>query len=267
MSHRRIPSYRLHKPSGQAVVTLNGKDYYLGPWMSKASRFEYDRLISEWIANGRQMPSATSIGEMTVSEFLVAYWNFAKGYYTNNGQPTKELSCLREALRPLKRLYGHSLVHDFGPLALKSIQRALIDSDLCRTHINHQVNRIRRVFKWGVENELVPSDVLHGLRAVMALKKGRTEARESEPVQPVPDEHVDAVLPHVSRQVATMIELQRITGMRSGELVVIRPVDIDRTGDVWIYAPADHKTAYRGHEREIYFGLLSPSISHFPLVL
>jgi hypothetical protein len=26
----RIPSYREHKPSGQAVVTLNGRDHYLG---------------------------------------------------------------------------------------------------------------------------------------------------------------------------------------------------------------------------------------------
>jgi hypothetical protein len=25
----RIPSYRLHKPTGQAVVTIDGKDHYL----------------------------------------------------------------------------------------------------------------------------------------------------------------------------------------------------------------------------------------------
>ena len=34
----RTPSYRRHKPSGQAVVTLNGKDYYLGKNGAKASR-------------------------------------------------------------------------------------------------------------------------------------------------------------------------------------------------------------------------------------
>ena len=48
----RIPSYRHHKPTGQAVVTLNGKDHYLGLWGTAASRAEYDRLIGEWIANG-----------------------------------------------------------------------------------------------------------------------------------------------------------------------------------------------------------------------
>jgi len=106
MSHQRILSCRLHRPSGQAVVTLNGKDYYLGLWKSRASCCEYDRLISEWLVNGRQLPSATTKGEMTVSELLIAYWNFAKGYYAKDGKPTKELSCMREAIRPLKRLYG-----------------------------------------------------------------------------------------------------------------------------------------------------------------
>jgi hypothetical protein len=34
MSHRvrRTPSLRHHKPTGQGVVTLDGKDRYLGVW-------------------------------------------------------------------------------------------------------------------------------------------------------------------------------------------------------------------------------------------
>ncbi len=48
------PKYRHHKPSGQAIVTLNGVAHYLGRWKSKASRVEYDRLIGEWLANGRR---------------------------------------------------------------------------------------------------------------------------------------------------------------------------------------------------------------------
>ena len=45
-----VPKYRLHRASGQAVVTIQGRDFYLGPWKSKASRVEYDRLIGEWLA-------------------------------------------------------------------------------------------------------------------------------------------------------------------------------------------------------------------------
>ena len=50
---KRVPSYRHHKPTGQAVVTLNGHDFYLGKWNTKASLAEYDRLTSEWLAGGR----------------------------------------------------------------------------------------------------------------------------------------------------------------------------------------------------------------------
>ena len=47
--------YRKHKASGQAIVTLNGKDNYLGTHGTAASKREYDRLISEWLANGRNL--------------------------------------------------------------------------------------------------------------------------------------------------------------------------------------------------------------------
>ncbi len=49
---RRIPSYRLHKSSGQAIVTLDGRDIYLGDHESDESREKYNRLIAEWIAGG-----------------------------------------------------------------------------------------------------------------------------------------------------------------------------------------------------------------------
>jgi integrase len=51
-----------------------------------------------------------------------------------------------------------------------------------------------------------------------------------------------------------MIELQRLTGMRSGEVVVMQACNIDMTGVVWIYRPAAHKNRWRGHERCIYLG-------------
>jgi hypothetical protein len=49
MPRRRnfIPSYRLHRASGQAVVTLNGVDHYLGLHGTETSRREYDRVTAE----------------------------------------------------------------------------------------------------------------------------------------------------------------------------------------------------------------------------
>ena len=53
---RKLPKYRLHRPSGQAVVTFSGKDFYLGAYDSEVSRAEYDRLVAEWLVCGRKLP-------------------------------------------------------------------------------------------------------------------------------------------------------------------------------------------------------------------
>ena len=110
-----------------------------------------------------------------------------------------------------------------------------------------------RVFGWGVENELIPPSVHHGLKAVSSLKKGRSEARESEPVKPVLESFVEAVQPFVSRQVWAMIQLQRLTGMRPGEVCRIRTIDLDTSGKVWSYLPESHKSEHHGRSRVIIF--------------
>ena len=101
---------------------------------------------------------------------------------------------------------------------------------------------------------MVPPDIHHGLSAIDGLRRGRHQARETKPVSPVGDEYVDAVGPFVSRQVWALIELQRLTAARPGELVIIRPIDIDMTGRVWLYAPQSHKNSYRSQQRTIYVG-------------
>lgn len=242
------PKYRKHKASGQAVVTLGGKDHYLGPYGAKASKAEYDRLIAEWLAGGRTTPQPAS--DLTVVELLAAYLRFAKSYYRDSDERDQIIY----AARPLKVLYGKTPAAEFSPLKLKAVRQKMIDADLCRNEINKRIGRIKRMFRWGVENELVPPLTLQGLQAVRGLARNRSEARETEPVKPVPEAFVDAVRPHVSPQVWAMIELQKYTGMRPGEVTAMRTCDIDTTGAVWAYTPAKHKTQHHGHERKIYLG-------------
>lgn len=128
-----IPSYRLHKPSGQAVVTLNGRDHYLGPWDTSASRAEYDRLISEWAAHGRQLPpTGTGTSGTSINELMLAYFRFAEAYYRKGEKLTSELGSIRDALGPLRRLYGQIRAAEFGPMALKSCREAMIRDGLSR---------------------------------------------------------------------------------------------------------------------------------------
>jgi integrase len=125
---------------------------------------------------------------------------------------------------------------------------------LCRTTINQRIGCIKRILKWAVSEQLVPPGVYHGLQAVDGLRRGRSAAKEAEPVRPVPDVHVDAVLPFLPPTVAAMVRLHRLTGMRSGELCLLRTCDVDTSSAVWLYRPATHKTAYRGHQRVVQIG-------------
>lgn len=56
----RTPSYRLHRPTGQAVATLSGRDFYPGEHGSESSKAEYDRRIAEWLGAGRRLPNLGS---------------------------------------------------------------------------------------------------------------------------------------------------------------------------------------------------------------
>lgn len=251
----RTPSYRLHRPSGQAVVTLSGRDFYLGPHGTKASKAEYDRLVGEWLAHGRRLPAASAAStDLTVNELLLAYWTHAEAHYTRDGKPTRHLANIKDAIRPLRALYGHTRATDFGAAAIKTVRKAMIDTGLCRCTINGRLGKVRSMFRWATEERLVPADVLLQLSSVKALKRGRDGVRETEPVGPVPGDRVDAVLPHVSAPIRALIELQQLTGMRPGEATAIRGADLDRSGEVWVYSPPRHKGDYLGKDRPIFLG-------------
>jgi hypothetical protein len=187
----RIPSYRLKKcPGGRryAVVSLpdgrgGRKDVLLGTWNSKESKNEYTRILSEWQSAGcKAVPEEVAPADITIVELLNGYWQHAKMHYRHaDGTPTGELNDVRLSLKPLQELYSHTLVKDFGPLALKAIRQRMIAQPittqikvtnpetgerewqskvlrvgLARGVCNQRIDRIRRCFKWGVENQLVP---------------------------------------------------------------------------------------------------------------
>src|SRR5215467_4576570 len=117
---------------------------------------------------------------------------------------------------PWDRSTGSTATLPPGPAALKAVRRRFIDAGLCRNEVNRRTRLIVRMFKWAVADEMVPPAVHQALSTVEGLRKGECDVRETRKVKPVSDAYVDAVLPHVSRQVAAMIQLQRLTGMRPG---------------------------------------------------
>ena len=249
------PKCRLHKASGQAVVTISGKDVYLGKYNTVESRQRYDQVIAEWLSRGRRALEPEVV-PLSVNELLVSYLGWAESYYRNrDDQPNeKELWHVRRALKPLRELFGRTAAESFGPRKLEVVQHRLVKHGYCRSTVNRYLRRNKHVFRWGVARELVPPTVYHALSALEGLKRGRTDAPETEPVGPVPDVLVDAILPFVSRQIKGLIELQRHSGCRPGEAVIMRGCDLDTTGALWTYKPEFHKTDYVGRERVIVLG-------------
>jgi integrase len=105
-----------------------------------------------------------------------------------------------------------------------------------------------------VAEEIVPETVHRALAAVSGLQQGRTDAHESEGVKPVPIEHVHAALPRMPPPVRAMAELQLLTGMRAGEVMAMRGIDLNMSGAVWTYTPRLHKNRHRGMNRVVHLG-------------
>lgn len=255
-----VPSYRLHKPSGKAVVTLSGRDFYLGPHGSPESRARYDRMIAEWLANGRRLPARadappTPAEPLSVAEVVLRYLEHAERKYAGRRNFADLMARFKAVLRPLREHYGLIAAERFGPRTFKLLREHWVAGGLSRKTVNENAGIVRACFAWAVSEELLPPAVYHGLQAVASLRRGETAAREGRKVRPVEDAWVDAIRPFVARQVWAAVELQRLTGARPGEILGMRSRDVDTSGAVWLYRPAEHKTQeLHGHERVIALG-------------
>ena len=275
----KTPSYRQRKGRDQAIVTLTDsltkkrRDYGLGEFGSPESRERYHRVIAEWEAQGRRLPdpdfdrpaaAASSDPPLatgpSVNDVVRRFWWWAKDYYQPHQAGTYKI-----ALHLMREYYGESPAVEFGPSKLRLLREEMIRGDASadppripwsRRYINQQMQRIRQMFKWAASHEMLPSSIYETLATIEPLKRGRTKARENEAVGPVPQHLLDAVRPHLNRQVRALVELQLLTGARPGELLGVRAVDIEMHRDdaVWLYRPKKHKNAFREIDRTIYIG-------------
>ena len=143
---------------------------------------------------------------------------------------------------------------------VQSTVRKVIRRGLARKCLNKLVSRIKRMYAWAVEEELVPVAVHAALVRVKGLKKGKSAARETPRVRPVAEDHVRRVMAVVTPAVRAMIEVQWLCGCRPQDVVQMRPCDIDRAGGVWEYRPPRFKTEYHNDDgppdldRVVYLG-------------
>lgn len=196
------------------------------------------------------------------------YYHHCQAHY---GKKSDEPNTIRQATFPVAQYFPSLLADDFTPRHLKEFRaKAVKEFDWSRKTANRRIAAIRRMFKWAVSESLISTYTHTALMAVEGLRKGRSIVignisivpRETQRKKAVPLDVVEKTLPFLSKVVADMARLQMVSGMRSTELCLIRPCDIDMTDDIWIYRPKnpagqwDFKGQWRENveEKEICLG-------------
>jgi integrase len=243
----------IHQKGGSDIIRIRHRDgtveqVTLGKSGSDFARREYVRIISEYESQLQEL----SRGSATIKELVESYLeDLASKNKTSNLQRVKT------AAKPLIELYGHLHPSRLTPIALKTVRAKLVEQDYCRRLINQHVDCIRLMWSWAVSEEIVEESVHRSLKHVRALRKGEEGTRDHPKISAVDLQIVEQTLPHLGPIVADMVRVLMLTGMRPGEVCEMTPGMINRNWlkigeqQIWLYDLAKHKTAYRGHLRQI----------------
>ena len=264
---------RQYHISGKSVVRIDGRDIYLGKHDSPESIARYAVLISIYQANGMTLPegfeavsldgpASTLLGRdlsiaaitnheskpILVRHVTAVYLEHVKEKYANSPQECRRYVKL---CRDLDLQHGNVLASDFGPVRLKEFRNYLVSTGLSRTYVNRLTRCVVAMFAHAVSGELLDVNVVARLKTLVSLRNGQTSAPETDEVEPANLEHVRATAVFLSPIIKSMLRIQIATGMRPKEICVMRPCDIDRSGEVWFYSLSKHKTSWRGKRKTV----------------
>jgi integrase len=270
---RPCPRLKPHKASGQAFCRwrAGGRDRvkYFGRWGEAATQAAYRRFQAEWAAGTHDAPRP---GEaFAVADLLAGWVDYCSREFRKRGRETSEAANCRTVAAAVREQYGDMPAAGFGPAQLRAVRELWVARGLGRNTVNAYCARIVRAWRWATGESLIPPGIASALADVAPLRPGRTLAPERPRRKPADPAAVAAALAHLRGRPARVaaaraaVTLQQLTGMRPAEVCHIRPCDIDRAGEVWVYAvDLDwNKNAHRGRPQRYYLGpraqaILSP---------
>jgi len=240
-----IPALTLHRPSGQGRVYWNGRYYYLGKWGSDDLAVNYRRIVSNVIATGK--PVVDEPPRPTIRQLSERYLDHVRDSFPkSSGEP----AAIARAIRELNMIAGDFPPEYLTPPRFLELRTIWVKRPLVISTINKYHNYILGMFAWLATMLLIPPSVWHSLQTVKKLKPNRSSAKDPKIVEPVPWNHVLAIKDHVSPTVWNLIQLQYLTGMRSGEVLGMTLEQIENE----VYSPVKHKNAWRKHKRNVSLG-------------
>ena len=280
-----VPKLCRHKAKARAYVTIEGRVHYLGPWPEGAKAPSAEVVAKYKMLVGRVMlgqgPEPMADGRVTVGELVGHFMSFLKEEGTHH-----DFQTFRGVVVPLLALSEGLPAEEFGPNKMRAVREWLLGNPVekkirvkigernakkgggtvdlfavriqttprTRSGINIFLNRVRRIFRWGVSREMIPGSVVMALETVESLHKGK-RAPEAPPRLSVADEVVAATLPFLPPSIAAMVRIQRLCGARPIEICRMTTGEIDRKDpECWVYSPTKHKGSWRGKGKEIPLG-------------
>ena len=288
-----LPRPTVHKRTGSARLRIGGKEYWLGLAGTVEADDLYRRHLTAWVASGcstadlQPDPPAATVPEPAAPPappVIAVSDPAAAAAMTVGGLTLRYVAAVKggkspEQLRGCSKWWNARVVANaletrravpldrFGPKMLKDVQAELASrprkqkrdgEPVPRTRymVNRTIKEIVAMFSWAVGEELLPPDRLVALRCVKSLRAGESPARESEPVAPVTDAEIEAILPHLPSVVADLVQFARLTAVRPSEACGLRLADVEQVDDLptprWTLKR--HKTAHKGKTREIAIG-------------
>lgn len=255
-----------HDPSGMAYVWWQGKQIYFkgAKYGERASWEAYEAFCRKHVDGLAPVVPLPDAASSSVATLVARYLQHAERRH----KPA-EYTHYERVGELLFESYATTPTVQFGPRKLQELRDQMVQIGWTRKHVNHQVSRVRRIFKWGVSKEIVKVDVYGALLTVEALREGETDAPEGREVGPVAWADVEAILPFLSPTLNAMVLIQHASGMRTDNLCRMRPADVRRSiagelapggAEIWIYAPGEHKTAWRDRKLFIPLGPQSQAL-------
>ena len=192
---------------------------------------------------------------VTVEDVCAAWTARAEVYYRHaDGTPTSEARSAFIGVSLFREMYGSATMAELTHRDMLRHRDALVRSGVCRQTVNRRVGAVKRMIAWALEEAMIPAVVKAELTQVPNLKRGRSAARETPPVLPVPDSVVEATLQFLMPNTADMVRVHRLTGMRPDEMCGLKWSRIDTSQTPWVYRPERHKNEWRGQPRVIMIG-------------
>lgn len=250
-------------------------DWYDDTGRRRSKRFGREGSLSEREAKARfrnwkrneydkrgtvRNPDGTT--RFTIHQLCQAYLDYAAKVYVKNGEQTAHMNQVRAAMTILNETFGHLDASSLTNPKVAGLRDEMIRYEnrdgteriLSLKTVNGRLHSIKAAYRWARERDLVTREALADILAVTPLRRGRSEAKDPKPIRPVEQSRIDAARAHLPPTVAAMVDLQLLTGMRPGEVCLIRPCDIEKRKGVWLYRPHTHKLEHKEKSRVVALG-------------